>query len=197
MKGPDYQGFWDALPDAALCRDDWAANEGFRKRYREEIVGLLSMLHRLGLVWSATNLHPSPPEECELCSCKLADRQMFVDGVTDDSGWAIMCPACFFDQGLAIGPLTGQLYLQVDPGKWRLVVGSDTSGEDETTLSLPKPLRRGLASRFLALFRARSTRRMDDLAGKSELRRPMRCGTPHLMMGGRVVIGNDAGQSAN
>src|SRR3954451_25271415 len=98
MSAPDYGGFWKALPDAALCRDDWDINEGFRHRYREEIIGVLNMLHRLGLVWGATALHPQPPEEYDLCQVSLADRKMFVDGLTDDSCWAVMCPKCFLEE---------------------------------------------------------------------------------------------------
>lgn len=187
MNEPDYQGFWNALPDAALCAGDWAVNEGFRSRYREEIVGVLNMLHRLGLVWGATALHPRPPGECDLCRRELAQCQMFVDGVTDDSGWAIMCPTCFFEHGLAIGPLTGQLYLQVEPGKWRLVVGTDMNGEDDTALSLPKPVRRGLASRVRGWFRSASKRPVTADPVQPQPSRPMRCGTPHLMRGGKIV----------
>jgi hypothetical protein len=187
VKETDYQGFWDALPHAAFCRDDWAVNEGFRQRYREEIIGLLGMLHRLGLVWGTTALHPSAPKECDLCGGKLADCQTFVDGVTADSRWAIMCPRCFLDDGLAVGPLTGQLYLQVGAGNWRLVVGSDPGGHDQTTLSPPKPIRSASVMRFLANLRARFRRPAVDLEEQVLTRRPMRCGTLHLMRGGRVA----------
>lgn len=156
MRDPDYDGFWNALPNAALCRGEWDINEGFRHRYREEIIGVLNMLHRLGLVWGATALHPQPPDECDLCGCRLRDQQLFVDGVTEDSRWAIMCARCFMEHGLAVGPSTGQLYLQVAEGKWRLVVGSDANGEDDTTLSLPKPVMRGLGQRVRQWFRSSS-----------------------------------------
>jgi hypothetical protein len=178
---PDYDGFWRALPDAALCRDEWDINEEFRRQYREEIIGVLNMLRRLGLVWGATALHPQPPEQCDFCHAALADHQMFVDGVTADSGWAIMCAKCFFRDGLAIGPLTGQLYVQIESGKWRMVVGSESNGEDETTLSLPRPLKRSLSARIFDWLRTK--RPADSKKAEREPSRPMYCGTPAIWRG--------------
>jgi hypothetical protein len=184
MREPNYDGFWKALPDAALCRDEWDINEGFRHSYREEIIGLLNMLHRLGLVWGATALHPEPPSSCDLCGCGLTERQTFVDGVTADGRWAIMCPKCFIEEGLAIGPLTGQLYLQVEAGKWRMVVGSDRDGEDDTTLSLPQPLKTGFLSRLTCWLRTSIKRNRSEKA-KPQPQSRTHCGTPYIWMGAR------------
>jgi hypothetical protein len=191
VKQPDYHGFWRALPDAALCRDDWDINERFRHQYREEIIGVLNMLHRLGLVWGATAVHPEPPSTCDVCECDLTNRQTFVDGMTADSRWAIMCPKCFVEEGLAIGPLTGQLYLQIDAGKWRMVVGSDRNGEDEATLSLPKPLKVGLVTRFVGWLQTVSKRKNSDKADP-QLHTRFHCGTPYIWMGARPRLSEDS-----
>lgn len=125
MKEPDYDGFWEALPNAALLAGDRATAERFRVQYRDEILGLLNLLNRLELVWGATGLHPDPPEACDLCGTNSADCQVMVDGATASGEWANMCPRCFVESGHAIGWGTGQLYLNIGGGKWRLVAGGD------------------------------------------------------------------------
>jgi hypothetical protein len=102
-----------------------------------------------------------------------------------------MCPKCFVEEGLAIGPLTGQLYLQIDAGKWRMVVGSDRNGEDEATLSLPKPLKVGLVTRFVGWLQTVSKRKNSDKADP-QLHTRFHCGTPYIWMGARPRLSEDS-----
>ena len=127
MHDPDYQGFWDALPGAAMLAGREGVTEAFRQQYREEIFGLLSWLHRVGLFGGATHLHPEPPSECDHCAVALADCQWFVDGRAPHGGWASMCAKFFLIDGHSIGWGKGQLYLNVSDGNWRLVAGGDQS----------------------------------------------------------------------
>jgi hypothetical protein len=52
----------------------------------------------------------NPPKKCDICDTRLKDVTMFVDGQTVFSRWAIMCPKCFDEVGLGLGPALGQLY---------------------------------------------------------------------------------------
>lgn len=130
MKEPDYQAFWSALPHVSILRGRPDLQEAFRREYREEIIGFLTMLHRLGLVWGATRLHPEPPGECDLCGAALKDCQLFVEGVTPDGLGANMCPSCFLEEGHSIGWGKGQLFLNKGDGRWRMVAGGDPEAKD-------------------------------------------------------------------
>jgi hypothetical protein len=132
VKEADYAGFWKALPDAALLSRNKAAVEQFRFTFREEILGTLNMLRLVGLVWDATSLHPNPADACDLCGTRSEDCQVMVDGTTTAGEWANMCPKCFLERGHAIGWGTGQLYLNVGGGKWRLVAGGNPAATDES-----------------------------------------------------------------
>jgi len=131
MKEPDYQGFWNTLPHMAMLSGRPQLQEEFRKQYREEIIGHLTMLHRLGLVWGATSLHPEPPSECDLCAAPFTDASYFVDGRAPNGASANMCPRCFLEDGHSIGWGSGQLYLSLGNGSWRLVAGGDPGVLDE------------------------------------------------------------------
>ena len=125
MGEPDYQGFWEALPHVAMLSRRSELQEGFRREHREVVLSLLSMLHRLGLVWGATSLHPSPPGECDLCGAALRDQQLFVEGQAAGELWGNMCASCFLADGHSVGWGKGQLYLNIGDGAWRLVAGGD------------------------------------------------------------------------
>jgi hypothetical protein len=129
MKEPDYQGFWDTLPLISMLGSRPELQEAFRHEHREAILGLLSMLHRLGLVWSATSPHPDPPEEGDLCGEQLADCQFFVDGQTVSGFSANICPKCFLEEGHSLGWGKGQLYVNLGDGSWRLVAGGRPDGQ--------------------------------------------------------------------
>lgn len=131
VKEPNYQGFWDALPHISIMggkRPDLA--DAFRHQHREEIIGLLSMLHRIGLVWGATSLHPAPPEQCDHCGATLNEFGLFVDGSTTNGMWANMCGGCFLKLGHSVGCGKGQLYLNLGDGNWRLVAGGDPNARE-------------------------------------------------------------------
>ncbi|MCL6698282.1 hypothetical protein LZ496_05740 [Sphingomonas sp. NSE70-1] len=130
MRDPDYRTFWDALPHISIMRSRPDLQEAFRHEYREEIVGLLSWLHRLGVLWGATSIHPSPPDGCDLCSAQLDKLQLFIDGATQSGMWANMCPKCFLEEGHSIGWGKGQLYLNIGNGDWRLVAGGDPDARE-------------------------------------------------------------------
>ena len=121
----DNLDFWELLPQVALLAGREEVVDAFRERFREDIIGLLTMLHRLGLVWGATELHPCPPTECDLCNLELDQRPWFVDGRTADGAVANMCPLCFYKEGHSIGWGRGQLYLRLPGKEWRLVSGGD------------------------------------------------------------------------
>ena len=130
MKEPDYKAYWDALSHVSVLSNRPDIQDAFRREYREEILGNLSWLYKLGLVWGATSLHPDPPDACELCGTGCADCQVMVDGITAAGEWAHMCPKCFLESGQGVGPGTGQLYLNVGNGNWRLVAGGDQGAPD-------------------------------------------------------------------
>lgn len=125
MHDADYKGFWEALPHIALLAKREDLVDGFRHQYREELVGLLTMLQRIGLFGGVTELHPDPPLACDLCVTPIDDRQWFVEGQMGEGTWASMCPKCFFEQGHSIGWGRGQLYWKIDDHQWRLVSGGD------------------------------------------------------------------------
>lgn len=125
MRDPDYQGFWDALPNAALLAQQSEVLDDFRHRYREEITGLLTMLQRVGLFNDATDMHPHPPLACDICIIPIDERQWFVEGQMGEGTWANMCPKCFWERGHSIGWGRGQLYWKVGDHQWRLVSGGD------------------------------------------------------------------------
>jgi hypothetical protein len=131
MQEANYEAFWNALPQVSILRSRPDLQEEFRRAYREEIIGLLSMLHRLGLVWGATTLHPEPPCECDQCASQLADVPYFVDGRAPHGGWANMCPRCFLEDGHSIGWGKGQLYVNSFDGSWRLVAGGNPEATDD------------------------------------------------------------------
>jgi hypothetical protein len=131
MKEPNYKGFWNALPHISMLRARPDLQEAFRREYREEMIATLSMLHRVGVVWGATSLHPAPPEECEFCGTSLDDCQFFVDGDSVCGLWTNMCPRCFYEEGHSIGWGKGQLYLNLGDGRWRLVAGGDPSAIED------------------------------------------------------------------
>ena len=131
MRDADYDAFWQALPTAALLGESDGTAERFRFQYREELLALLNMLRRIGVIWDATSLHPAPAESCDLCHAKAEDCQLMVDGVTAAGTWANMCPKCFLESGHAIGWGTGQLYLNLGHGRWRLVAGGDADAIEE------------------------------------------------------------------
>jgi hypothetical protein len=125
MSNLDFQGFCEALPKAAQIADNDDLSNQFRHHFRKEIVSLFTMLRSLGLWGGATQLHPNPPTDCDLCGEKLKVCRMFVDGTTVEGAWANMCPKCFMIKGDAIGWGKGQLYLNVGNGEWRLVSGGN------------------------------------------------------------------------
>jgi hypothetical protein len=124
MKDSDFDKFFDDLVKAMLFHRVEGFAERFKNKYRQEIIVLLDMLDRVGLVGAATALHPDPPHECDLCNRNLKEYRWFVDGQTASGEWANMCQPCFIDHGGAIGWGHGQLYLQVGD-HWRLVSGND------------------------------------------------------------------------
>lgn len=49
------------------------------------------------------------PEKCDICGVKIA--RVFVDGVTRDGRWGIMCPTCRIEEGrIKLGTGLGQKY---------------------------------------------------------------------------------------
>ncbi len=57
----------------------------------------------------------APPTKCDICDQIIEDE--FVDGETNTTMWAIMCPVCHEEQGKGIGPGIGQRYRK-DGDKW-------------------------------------------------------------------------------
>ncbi len=102
----------------------------FRQQYREEIVGLLTMLQRIGLFGGATALHPNPPLACDLCVKATEEGRWFVEGQMQEGTWASLCLECFFKQGHSIGWGRGQLYSKVRDSQWRLVSGGDPEARE-------------------------------------------------------------------
>lgn len=132
MSRADYEGFWAKLPHMVVLASDSEALSAFRHQYREEVMGLLSMLHRIGLFGGATNLHAAPPHDCDSCGAELMDFQWFIEGRGAVVGtWMNMCPTCYLARGHSIGWGAGQLYLQVAGGAWRLVCGGDPESSEE------------------------------------------------------------------
>jgi hypothetical protein len=131
MRNPDYPAFLGALPHAAILARRKEALDAFRHQYREEIFGLLTMLHRIGLVGTATTLHPAPPLACDICVAPLEERQWFIEGQMSEGTWASMCPQCFLERGHSIGLGRGELYTKVDEARWRLVSGGDPDASEE------------------------------------------------------------------
>ena len=64
-------------------------------------------------------------EDCDICGIPLAGKRFMVDGNTQLGGcmWACMCASCFFKTGEAIGWGKGQLYTQMENGKWLMTGG--------------------------------------------------------------------------
>ena len=50
------------------------------------------------------------PETCDVCSCPTEEEDYFVDGKTTYGPWGIMCPTCFNEVGIGLGPGKGQKY---------------------------------------------------------------------------------------
>jgi hypothetical protein len=137
MRDPNYKTFWEMLPSMALLANRHDVVDGFRHQYREEIIGLLTMLQRIGLFGGATELHSDPPLACDICVIPIEERQWFVAGQVGEGTWASMCPKCFYERGHSIGWGRGQLYWKIDDYQWRLVSGghpkANESGVEDGT----------------------------------------------------------------
>ena len=60
----------------------------------------------------------SPPTKCDYCNLLIADT--FIDGMTVQGCWAIMCTKCFLTYGVGIKDGCGQAYTQ-DGEVWKKV----------------------------------------------------------------------------
>lgn len=59
----------------------------------------------------------SIPEKCDICHSPLT--QVFVDGrLRNSTQWAMMCPECFMDLGVALGTGFGQRYELNSHNEW-------------------------------------------------------------------------------
>jgi hypothetical protein len=69
--------------------------------------------------------YANAPEKCDLCGVSLEDRRFMVDGNTEPGGclWACMCAKCALRKGEGIGWGKGQLYTQLEPGRWLMTAG--------------------------------------------------------------------------
>jgi hypothetical protein len=118
--------FIDDLCRAVLFHRVEGVTDKFTREHRQEIIVLLSMLNRVGLVGSRTSLHFAPPDSCDLCGKPVSKYQWFADCQHGDEGeWGSLCQPCFIERGGALGWGRGQLYLQTESGEWRLVVGGN------------------------------------------------------------------------
>jgi hypothetical protein len=130
MRDPDWTAFIDDLGRSFLFHRVEGAADGFKRKYRLETIVLLDMLNRVGLFGSPTSFHPDPPESCDLCGRTLVEYRWFADCQHGPQGeWSNLCQPCFIERGGSLGWGRGQLYLQTDDRRWRLVVGGDPDGE--------------------------------------------------------------------
>jgi hypothetical protein len=128
MDDPNFPAFLEDLSRAVLFHKVEGAADSFKRKYRREIIVLLSMLHHVDLFGSPTSVHPDPPENCDLCGGSLTDYRWFVDGQHGQQGeWGNLCQPCFIERGGSLGWGRGQLYLQTSIGQWRSVAGGDPS----------------------------------------------------------------------
>lgn len=58
MKDEDFDGFWRTLPHIAVLANQPERRNQFANGYKQEIVGLLGWLKRLGLAWGCDQ--PTP-----------------------------------------------------------------------------------------------------------------------------------------
>lgn len=78
------------------------------------------------------NLHPCPPDHCDLCKGDIGSTGWFVDGETRRGAWANMCTDCYRDHGSGVGWGLGQLYWAIGDCEYRLMAGGNPSEvEDE------------------------------------------------------------------
>ena len=69
--------------------------------------------------------YANPSGTCNICKTSLAKKRFMVDGNIQPGGcmWACMCASCFFKRGEAIAWGKGQLYTQLESGKWLMTGG--------------------------------------------------------------------------
>jgi hypothetical protein len=126
MDDINWPAFFDGLNRAVLFHKVEGISTSFTRQHRQEIIVLLSMLNRVGLIGSPTSLHFAPPDHCDLCGIPVLNYQWFADCEHGEEGeWGSLCQPCFIERGGALGWGHGQLYLQTHSGEWRLVVGAN------------------------------------------------------------------------
>lgn len=125
---------------SGIGRDDWHDRIAVCRRFKKEIVALLLGLHRAGVI-GQLEIHPAPPEICDICEKGLHNRLGFVEGFRSNSGWSRMCLDCFFTNDEAVHCDEGRLYARYgdlwqcigggDPGlpRWRLIGGSEQGNQ--------------------------------------------------------------------
>lgn len=66
-----------------------------------------------------------PPTHCDFCKTPFLGKRFMIDGNTQRGGvmWACMCASCFLRHGEGLGWGKGQLYTQLDNGKWLMTAG--------------------------------------------------------------------------
>jgi hypothetical protein len=102
----------------------------FDAKMRDGLMELFTFLKLANFLGPGGSFHPSPPEKCDLCHCKLED--FYIDGRLDGGlMWGNLCSECFIEKGVGIGVGFGQIYGQSEEG-WSLVGGypSNHSNED-------------------------------------------------------------------
>ncbi len=128
MRDPNFQGFIRELHTVVGLHRVPSVADSFKEKYRLEIVVLLDMLNRLGLCALPTSIHPDAPQQCDLCGESLLEYRWFADCEHGPHGeWGNLCQSCFLEHGGSIGWGHGQLYLQTQDKRWRLIAGSDPS----------------------------------------------------------------------
>jgi hypothetical protein len=126
MHDPDWGSFINDLSRAFLFQKVDGLAGDFQRKYRREIISLLTMLEAVDLFGSPTSDHPDPPTNCDLCGRSLTDYRWFADCEHGARGeWGNLCQSCFIAHGGSLGWGRGQLYMQTGDGQWRHVVGAD------------------------------------------------------------------------